>query len=205
MKNIITAIALGFIAGTAGAGITFDFYRDPAVYTDMHLQAGPVTLVTNGLQATFSASTGVMSCAHSTGLGIHTAGGDEAGRYLIDPGEVLLISFDQDVIFTFLHFISFTEGETFVIRGDNIVLNGVATDQCIINYHDLDGLPIKSCTNMVFSVPAGTELQFTVADGFSSIGLRAFTVDVIPEPATTGLAVMLLVGTLFFYRRFYQQ
>ena len=121
-----------------------------------------------------------------------TGQGSEANDF--NPGESATITFSEDVIFTEIELESVVMTDVFdVLVGGVSQLSVTGDDSFIDNLGGLIGL----------TIPAGTEVTFA-ADGDlanSSFRIETFTVDIVPVPEPSSLALIALGGLAIGARR----
>jgi hypothetical protein len=136
----------------------------------------------SGLQLTaWSGGSDQVVNTTATSLGINKAAiSDDTDA--LEAGEILLFSFSQPIRINQIDFNGFEDGESFSVSVDG----GSALD---ITYAALAN---KSSDIYDLSLEIGADTEIALAAGMGSvIGLDGMDIEVIPEPATTGL---LLVG-----------
>lgn len=166
----LTTTTGDLIDGAGPAGITTGVEEIPGLL---------ITARSGGSSQTVNATT--------TSLGIDTTGsGDDTDAF--DVGEVLILSFSQDVRINLLDFNLFDDpSESFTVSVGSLETYDIA-------YDDLSNKTSGwFTTNWVVS--AGTNITFSTS-GPNPIGLDGIDLNVIPEPAVLGLISLAGVGTL---------
>ncbi len=150
----------------------FDFRNDAAVYGPLDNQAGPVTVTVDGIEATFTASSGVMNQTTS-GFGLNsTISGDDTDA--MDNGEWIDITFGAAVVLS-----NVTVSSWSTANGDEatIYVNGVS-----------NGV-IASTGEHAFNINVPLGQQLRIAGTAGSIGngwsLDSITVDAVTVPANS--------------------
>lgn len=121
-----------------------------------------------------------------------TGQGSEANDF--NPGESATITFSEDVIFTEIELESVVATDVFDVLVGGVSQLSVTGDDSFID--DLGGL-------IGLTIPAGTEVTFA-ADGDlanSSFRIETFTVDIVPVPEPSSLALIALGGLAIGARR----
>ena len=111
-----------------------------------------------------------------------------------NPGESATITFSEDVIFTEIELESVVATDVFDVLVGGVSQLSVTGDDSFID--DLGGL-------IGLTIPAGTEVTFA-ADGDlanSSFRIETFTVDIVPVPEPSSLALIALGGLAIGARR----
>ena len=121
-----------------------------------------------------------------------TGQGSEANDF--NPGESATITFSEDVIFTEIELESVVATDVFDVLVGGVSQLSVTGDDSFID--DLGGL-------IGLTIPAGTEVTFA-ADGDlanSSFRIETFTVEIVPVPEPSSLALIALGGLAIGARR----
>ncbi len=109
-----------------------------------------------------------------------------------DVGETMFVSFDRDIQINFLDLNLFADGEVFGMKvGDS--------DPIVIAHRDLsNGTSDLYTFSTPLTVPSDTVVEFYSVSG--SMGFDGIDLEVIPEPAVSGLIALSGIGVLIVRR-----
>lgn len=212
--NSLLACSFSLFSSDLSAAVVFQFMNNEELDGGMQMTRGGITLSTTAVHyrdltnptspGAILTSGGSTSINLSNGIGIDnptitansfqtTFGpGDETNNFNFD--ESWIFQFDQDVIFDELDFVSLDAQDRFrvSIAGNEFIFdNGPSFDKFTDPF---------AGTNVV----AGTSISFlfdpTNQDGSSRIASFTVTASAVPEPSTTALLGMIVLGGILSQR-----
>lgn len=110
-------------------------------------------------------------------------------------GEILMISFDKDVM---VNIVDFSAIGADVTDGANIKIGMLSGVDLYTGQADFNGVTDRYTPSSPLLLSAGESITITGSDAGSKFGLQSINVSIVPEPSTLG---MLCLSGLFLLRR----